>query len=76
MKFGALKLFHFGLWFLLLLISALSTTTESSRVIFQRSTSTKPLVGNIVSVPMVRCRDGYHLDHRKKCRKIVSSWFR
>lgn len=78
MKLGVLKLISFGLWFLLLLISVFSSTTESSRVIFQRSTSTAPntLKGNIVSVPMVRCREGYHLDHRKKCRKIVSSWFR
>lgn len=38
--------------------------------ILNNNGSSTKLGGNIVSGSMVQCPAGYHLDHRKKCRKI------
>lgn len=73
------KLILFSVCYSFLLIFALASTTESVRVVFRRDqtqTRIQPDQSNIVTVPMIYCRKGYHLDHRKKCRKImVNSWF-
>lgn len=80
--FGTMKMvkwIYLGFCYSLLLISVIATTTESTRVIFHRTTQKEEIqtsLSNIVSVPMVRCPTGHHLDHRKKCRKIVNNWFR
>lgn len=63
---------------LILIVTILSTTTtpvESNTLIFRRSHGKTIHVGNVISSPMVRCRDGYHLDHRRKCRPIVGTFF-
>lgn len=65
---------------LFVIVAILSTTTtpvESTTLIFRRShVKEKTIhVGNVISSPMVRCREGYHLDHRRKCRPIVGTFF-
>lgn len=63
--------------FVIILIVALSNTAESTTLIFRRPREHGKTihVGNVISSPMVRCREGYHLDHRRKCRPIVGSFF-
>lgn len=61
---------------LFLIVTILSTpTVESTTLIFRRSHEKTIHVGNVISSPMVRCREGYHLDHRRKCRPIVGTFF-
>lgn len=61
---------------LLLIVTILSNTAvESTTLIFRRPHEKAIHVGNVISSPMVRCREGYHLDHRRKCRPIVGTFF-
>lgn len=57
------------------LIATLSKTVESNKLIYRLPFEKNIHVGNVISSPMVRCREGYHLDHRRKCRLIVGTFF-
>lgn len=60
---------------LVLLIALLSEPIESTKLIYRLSPVNTIHIGNVISSPMVRCKEGYHLDHRRKCRPIVGSFF-
>lgn len=61
---------------LLLIVAILcNSAVESTTLIYRLSPGKIIHVGNVISSPMVRCREGFHLDHRRKCRPIVGTFF-
>lgn len=65
------------LFVIVAIVSTTTTPVESTTLIFRRSHAHAKEIhtGNVISSPMVRCREGYHLDHRRKCRPIVGTFF-
>lgn len=65
------------LFVIVTILCTTTTTVESNTLIYRHHGSHQKTihVGNVISSPMVRCREGYHLDHRRKCRPIVGTFF-
>lgn len=58
-----------------MLILVFNKPVESTSLIFRLKPQGIIKTSNVISSPMVRCKEGFFLDPHKKCRQIASSYF-